>query len=331
MQMLQISGVLELRSQQLHRHTLKLIDATICGTATTEFWRLMESYFGVDEDGDEAALEDAQSLAEILAEKRAWNTENIPSIAKESVKESDTRASTSYQERENIPEVIIDDDDDNNVSVASVHTTASEGSGPRLQTLATKKKATVTKYPNACSLKEATLFYPTSETTLHMTGVDANLITDRKRIGAHGSYKGYYGCAWKECSYVAQTHGIVATHVRCVHLGNALACRFCPTLAWWQARYWSDHMDKNHSDQSKYEAITMPEGVKAEEVTEAEIPEEDHFVVQQTWNFPPTGPAVPIHRKEPKTEASDVAEVHQSSKKRKFVESDLEELFDDDQ
>ena len=75
----------------------------------------------------------------------------------------------------------------------------------------------------------------------------------------------------------------------------------------------------------------MPEGVKAEEVTEAEIPEEDHFIVQQTWNFPPTGPAVPVYRTEPKKETSDVAEVHQSSKKRKFVESDLEELFKDDQ
>ena len=90
-------------------------------------------------------------------------------------------------------------------------------------------------------------------------------------------------------------------------------------------------MDKNHSDQLKYEAISMSEGVKTEEVTEVEIPKEDHFVVQQTWNFPQTGLAVPVHHTEPKKETSDVAEVHQSSKKRKFVKSDLEELFDDNQ
>ena len=59
--MLQISGVLEIRSHQLRRDALKLINATICGTATTEFWCLMESYFGIDEDIEEAALEDAQS------------------------------------------------------------------------------------------------------------------------------------------------------------------------------------------------------------------------------------------------------------------------------
>ena len=138
-------------------------------------------------------------------------------------------------------------------------------------------------------------------------------------------------CAWKDCSYAAQTHGVVATHVRRVHLGHALSCRFCPTTAWWQARYWSDHMDKNHSDQPKYETVAIPEGVKAEEVTEEDIPEEDHSIVQQTWNFPQTGPAIPIHRTEPKKEASDVAEVHQSSKKRKFIDSDLEDLLGDSQ
>ena len=96
--MLQISGVLELRSHQLRQHALKLINATICGMATTEFWRLMESYFGVDEDEAEAALEDAQSLADIIAQKKAWATEEVPSISKESAKESDTGASTSHQE-----------------------------------------------------------------------------------------------------------------------------------------------------------------------------------------------------------------------------------------
>jgi len=114
-------------------------------------------------------------------------------------------------------------------------------------------------------------------------------------------------------------------------LGHALACRFCPTSAWWQARYWSDHMDKNHSDQSKYEALALPAGIKAEEVTEVEIPEEDHFIVQESWSFPPSSSAVPIHQTEPKKESPGVAEVHQSSKKRKFVDSDLEELLEDDQ
>ena len=66
MQMLQLSGVLETRSLQLQREVLKLINATICGTATTDLWKVLESFFGVDEDPDESTLEDAQSLAEVL-------------------------------------------------------------------------------------------------------------------------------------------------------------------------------------------------------------------------------------------------------------------------
>ena len=91
-------------------------------------------------------------------------------------------------------------------------------------------------------------------------------------------------------------------------------------------------MDQVHSDQLKYEPLSMPEGpIKAEEVTTEDIPEEDHFIVEQTWTYPPQQPAVPVHRTEAKAEPSSEAEmapVHHSSKKRKFAGSDLEELFD---
>ena len=45
MQMLQLSGVLETRSLQLQREALKLINAMICGTATTDLWKVLESFF----------------------------------------------------------------------------------------------------------------------------------------------------------------------------------------------------------------------------------------------------------------------------------------------
>ena len=214
----------------------------------------MESYFGVDEDADEGVLEDAKSLVDILAQKRAWASKNVPSITKESSKE------TSTSEQQIIsPEVILDDDEEGG-SVASAPSTLSGASGGSLKTLATKKRANLEKYPSHCSLKEATLFYPTSSTTLHMTGVNPEHITDRKRIGAEGSYKGYYSCAFQDCDYIAQTHGVVATHVRKVHLGHALSCHFCPATAWWQARYWSEHMDKVHSDQPKVRATVPARG-----------------------------------------------------------------------
>ena len=57
--MLQISGMLELRSHQLRHDALKLINAMICGTATTDFWHLMENYFDADEDIDEAVFDEA--------------------------------------------------------------------------------------------------------------------------------------------------------------------------------------------------------------------------------------------------------------------------------
>ena len=48
--MLQLSGVLEMQSAKLHRDALRMIDATIAGTATTMFWDIMESFFMVEED-----------------------------------------------------------------------------------------------------------------------------------------------------------------------------------------------------------------------------------------------------------------------------------------
>ena len=107
---------------------------------------------------------------------------------------------------------------------------------------------------------------------------------------------------------------MIATHIHHVHVGHTLGCRFCPTLAWWQARYWSNHMDKKHSDQPKFEALVFLEGtIKAEEIDPSQHTDLDHFVVQETFPFPPTQPPVPIHRTEPKQE---VVEVHTSSKKR---------------
>ena len=137
--MLQILGVLELRSQQLRCHAFKMINVTICGTATTEFWRLMESYFRVDEDADEGALEDAQSLADILAQKRAWASENVPSITKESSKETGEAPSTSKQQIIS-PEVVHNDDEEGG-SVASAPSTLSGASGGSLKTLATEKES----------------------------------------------------------------------------------------------------------------------------------------------------------------------------------------------
>ena len=80
MQMLQLSGVLETHSCQLCREALKLINATTCGTTTTDLWRVLESFFRVDEDPNETALEDAQSLAKVLKLHKEEKETSTPSI-----------------------------------------------------------------------------------------------------------------------------------------------------------------------------------------------------------------------------------------------------------
>ena len=109
-----------------------------------------------------------------------------------------------------------------------------------------------------CSLKQAELFFPTSASTLHDTGVDP------KYIGTHeglSGYKGLYCCLFEGCDYGTQVRANTLSHIRRVHLGHAVGCRYCPTRAWWQAHTWSDHMTHTHPDVPKYprqEASGLP-------------------------------------------------------------------------
>ena len=105
------------------------------------------------------------------------------------------------------------------------------------------------KYLSKCSLKEAKLFFPTSASTLHDTGVDSKYIGTREGLSG---YKGLYCCLLEGCDYRAQVQANTLSHIHRVHLGHAVGCRYCPTRAWWQARTWSDHMSHTHPDIPKY-------------------------------------------------------------------------------
>ena len=105
------------------------------------------------------------------------------------------------------------------------------------------------KYPSKCNLKEAVLFFPTSTSTLHDTGVDAKYIGTREGLSG---YKGLYCCLFEGCDFGAQVRANTLSDIRRVHLGHAVGCRYCPTRAWWQARTWSDHMTHTHPDVPKY-------------------------------------------------------------------------------
>ena len=269
-------------------------------------------------------LDETKSLADVLKLKKQWSREDVPSVAKSTVEPDD--------------DIAISEEEDHRSSTARNITTKSVPSTTgSLQTLAQKKRATEDKFLNFCILKEASLFYPTNEKSMHTTGINPAHISERMKIGG---YKGFYHCLFdKDCQYAAQTNGLIANHIQWVHVGHALGCRFCPTLTWWQAHYWSDHMDKKHPDQPKYETLVFPEGtIKTEEIDPAEHADLDHFMVQETYPFPPIQPPVPIHHTEPKQE---VVEVNSSSKKRgtedpiplskkgKFISKDLEEILED--
>ena len=101
------------------------------------------------------------------------------------------------------------------------------------------------KYPSKCGLKETELFFPTSASALHDTGVDSKYIGTREGLSG---YKGLYCCLFEGCDYGACVWANTLSHIRRVHLWHAVGCRYCPTLAWWQSRTWSDHMSHNHPD-----------------------------------------------------------------------------------
>ena len=139
-----------------------------------------------------------------------------------------------------------------------------------------QKKKSATKYPSKCSLAEALLFFPTSDKTVHETGVDGKLIGSRENLL---QYHGLYCCLYKGCDYGAQTQGNSLSHIRRVHLGHALGCRFCPEKSWWQARYWIKHMDQEHSNLPKYEVIAIPANVEAIKIKPEVFITQEHFEV----------------------------------------------------
>ena len=111
-------------------------------------------------------------------------------------------------------------------------------------------------------------------------GVDAKYIGTREGLSG---YKGLYCYLFENCDFSAQVRANTLSHIRRVHLGHAVGCRYCPTRAWWQARTWSDHMTHTHPDVPKYppqEMSSIPLGSSkgdsevfiSEERFEVEVP-----------------------------------------------------------
>ena len=261
--MLLFLSVLEMQAHRLHRDALRVVNATLSGTATTGFWTLLESFFRVDEDPALASLEDAASLAEALCLRRAE-------------KEKDAQVASLSVPAKNVAD---DPDEPEAEEILDTESTPSSqlmgGTHPKTLSQSKKHLDKVDEYPNKCNIAEAQLFFLTSEKTLHQTGVPSKYIGDREDVGP---YKGAYHCLYGEgCEYGAQSRGVVCTHVQRVNLGVALACRFCPQKVWWQAHYWLLHMKDTHSKMPLYEPISMS---SANPAVSSEIAiTEEHFKV----------------------------------------------------
>ena len=140
-----------MKAQELHRDTLCLQTATLCGVASTNFLDLMENFYGVDETPEDQAFRDAASFsAFMVAHKRERKKDEASKSFSKSKREVETE------------EADVGEDDDE--------------SDKEPKTLKQKKKTTsVTKYPSKCSLAKAHLFFPTLDKTVHKTGVDGKL------------------------------------------------------------------------------------------------------------------------------------------------------------
>ena len=236
--MLQMSGALGIQVAKLRCDALRMLLGTVSGTATSNLWKCLEHFFGVDEDPKETQAAEASSLSHLLhlqcEEHKKDKAATMEAVQKGAVKSSEVPSSSQS---------------------GSEPSTASVGAAKQKMTLKEQKQAVLTddSYPNKCCLEEAQLFFPMNQDRMHQTGVPSNLTGERIKLGG---YKGCYPCLSDGCQYVAQTRGVLCSHARHVHLGIALGCRMCPEKHCWQVCYWSEHMEKCHPDIPKFQVVT---------------------------------------------------------------------------
>ena len=192
-----------MKAQELRRDALRLQTAALCGVASTGFLDLMENFYGVEETAEEELLADTASFSEFVANARREKAKD-----QDSKLVSKSKADVEQEEVETEGEGSSDEE-----SVSSTVSTKSK-------TLKQLKKSSA-KYPTKCSVSEAQLFFPTSQDSVHDTGIPAKYIGSRENLP---QYKGLYCCLYDSCDYGAQVRASTLSHIRRVHLGHALGC-----------------------------------------------------------------------------------------------------------
>ena len=111
---------------------------------------------------------------------------------------------------------------------------------------------------------------------MHDTGVPAKYIGSRENLP---QYKGLYCCLFDSCDYGAQVRASTCSHLRRVHLGHAIGCRYCPAKGWWQARYWVNHMKSQHPGLPRFEVVVLPSNLEAVKIEPELFVQEEHFII----------------------------------------------------
>ena len=168
---------------------LHLQNAALCGTAMTNFLDMMENFFGVEEDEEEAKMEDAASFAAFVKQNKEEFAKELQSKAL-----SITKGTVEHKE--------IGDEEESK----SVASTSSQASKPCTLSQMSKHKE---KYPTKCKLSEAQLFYSTSLESLHETGMDGKS-TEPERIFL--AMKGYTVAALATVT-MAHRYAVVLSHI----------------------------------------------------------------------------------------------------------------------
>ena len=125
------------------------------------------------------------------------------------------------------------------------------------------------KYPILS--KDIKVFFPTGKGTHLHISVDSSL---RKRDSAGSDGKTWrYRCLFKEkgeaagynlteadkeCDYCCLQLGAMSTHLRKVHLGHAIGCRYCDWRSY-RGTNWIDHMKKFHGSKREDEWYVSPD------------------------------------------------------------------------
>ena len=114
------------------------------------------------------------------------NKESVPTVSKDQADSKDIQLMEENEEE---------------FDTESVSASGSQvGIGAKKKTLAQLKVKALEKYPLLMPIMESKVFYPTSQDSMHATGVDEGMLHHRQKVGD----KGFYECAFDgKCEYVA--------------------------------------------------------------------------------------------------------------------------------